>query len=221
MQNITIDEFLVKNGISPKHINLASNEHKKISTIRNDDVYYEKYFSSCLDDFIDCVDYDIISKVFPLILEKTKDFKDVFEPCCQSGLLGCYLASNGISYNGMDLSERGIAKAKDRAKSNLLNPELFEKGDILAHDKKYDVIIGRYVINNSQNDVNPIMIEALSKLSHNIILLQQSKFFSGKWTTIEDYRSQFTKRNYNFTVSDEHWKSEATGSYLFLIQAKK
>jgi|GEM_PF-2441478 len=219
---MTIESYLDWNDISPKKIGDATEEQRKASAIKDDAAYYIAYFESGLDDFIECVDYSLNKEVFDAILGKASDFNDLFEPCCQSGLLGCYMMSQlpKATYKGIDINRTAISRARARALGNAVNPESFDVADLLRYNQQHEAVVGRYVVNGLNHNVRDDMIEALAGISKNIILAQPVQA-SDRSIAVPLYERSFNRHGYSVDAVTMPIKSEATGSYVFVIKATK
>ncbi len=170
---------------------------------------------------MECVDHDLNRELFGLVLAEARNYSDLFEPCCQSGIFGCYIAlETGCSYKGVDINPFGIEKAKQRAVKNGLGPLIFELGDVLAYPTEHEAIIGRYVVNTKFHDVDDEMVDALSRISRTIVLIQPSQARSNR-QTIEAYRMAFERHGYAFELLSEPKESPATGAHIFVVKATK
>lgn len=156
-----------------------------------------------------------------MVLEEARKHEDLFELCCQSGIFGCYIASEtGKPYRGMDINPFGIEKAKERAEHNGLDPETFVLGDVLEYDKEHEAIVGRYVVNGKYHDIDDDMLEAVSRISSNVVLIQPAQAHAVRMT-IEEYRRAFERHGYEFEVIGEPQESPATGAHVFVMKAEK
>jgi len=220
---ITIDDYFKNNGITPKHTSHASPEHLRITEIDDNKEYFDQYFQAGLDDFIECVDFHMNRQMFGLLLAEARKYSDIFEPCCQSGLFGCYAMLNSSgTYLGADINPYAILKARRRAVANSLPESRFVQQDVRNYPKQHEAIVGRYVINTSWYEADHEMIDAIARISDNILLVQPSKFFCGDWTSLNAYREAFKKHGYEMSLLQEkHIQSEVTGAYMFAIKATR
>jgi len=220
---MTVEEYLKRNGVHPVSIRDISDRHRRVVQIDNDSQYYPEFFSTGLDDFVEGVDFDLNSEMFDRLVAEIKDAKDVFEPCCQSGLLGCYVASqpNKPRYKGIDLSEEGIAKAKARALKNDLDPKIFSVDDLMMYDGQHEVTIGRHIINTRNNLViNRDYLGKLTEISPKIVMIQIAPRIM-EHQVVQACESAFGQRHYSFEVLGMYATSKASGESVFLSQALK
>ena len=217
----TIDEYFMENGIVSKPASALPGELRRIGRIEDDTEFFNAAFQSDYDIRIDGIDYYSNLWLFQKIADETRKFQDIFEPCCQSGILGCFLAleSDGY-YLGMDFNEFGIARAKSRAAANGLSPEIFQFGDFFEYSGTHEALVGRQVINEKWYDPNPDMVAKAVSVSLNIILLQS--FHPGqRKSAFEKYAHEFAKHNFSFEASQKYEPLSLTGTDVYLIKASK
>ena len=222
----TIDDFLRKNGIVPKSLIDISDEHLRVHKIKDPGEYYKEFSRTGFDDFIDCVNYYPNRLLFAKILEALGDFRDVFEPCCGSGLLGSYLSLNmrenhGFSYNGIDFSEHAIERAKQRAILNALNPDLFYQQDVFDYETRHEVIVGRHVVNNRYDGVNREMVGKLCTLTDHMFFIQTNYGNMDDEQCVNMYQNAFAKYGFDVQKVSESVKIPSTFSFSFVIEAIK
>lgn len=220
---MAIEDYFKKNKIVPRSLGEVSEEHKRIDKIPDDTEYFNQYFQTGLDVFVECVDYSLNKQLFDIVLQEARKHEDLFEPCCQSGIFGCYIASEtGKAYTGMDINPFGIKKAKERAVLNCLGPGIFVLGDILEYENSHEAIVGRHVVNGRGRhiglDIKDDIMASLSKMSKNIILIQTSQLGLSE-LSVEKYKRAFERHGYKFEILNEPKKS-ATGEF-FVLKAVK
>jgi SAM-dependent methyltransferase len=217
-----IIDYFKKNEIIEKSIFDVTTEHLITSKIKNNNKYYNSYYKTNLDDFIDCVDYKINLDFFKIVSNESKKYLDLFEPCCQSGLLSCfvYLNNPNIStYKGIDINEFAIKKAKDRTKKFFINENIFETKDLFEYNKQHEAIIGRYIINNSYNYPDNNFIEKIKQISNNLILIQA--FQKNNKEKIKQYIDSLTKHGFITDILYPPIISNATKAMNFVLKAYK
>ena len=219
---MAIDEYFERNGIAPKPLSDQTEEDKEIAKIKDDDIYYTEYFKRGLDVLIECVDFSLNRQLFDVVLEEAKKYEDIFEPYCQSGIFGCYVASETSgAYRGLDINPVGIEKAKERAKLNGLAPEIFTLGDLFEYTQSHEAVVGRYVSNTQGLGVDPKVVEALSQISDNVVLIQNLQPHRGM-SSMDMYKIAFGLHGYdNFELLSEPQRSTATGASVFVMKATK
>lgn len=217
-------EYFSRNGITMKSVDDATGEQMYVAEVLgsadDETEYYKQYFLVGLDNLLDCVDQRTGIRSFQVLVEQADQFSDVFEPCCQSGLLGCYLAAHVKAYKGIDIEPEAIAKSKRRAVINGLNPDIFSVGDVFSYDKQHEALFGRYVVNGRFNDVRDDMMEAVSRISNNVVLIQQAQA-SRVQGTVDDLKQAFERFGYRFELLNHPEESDATGAYVFVMKATK
>lgn len=220
---MNIEEYFRTVGISKKRTEHATKEHRRVSEVTSDSRFYKFYFKTGLDEFLDGVDIEMNKILFDVVLNEVKDFSDIFEPYCQSGLLGCYIAANTDGdYRGVDINAFGIKKAKARAELVGVEPENFVCADVLNYHQQHDIVVGRYALNTTHYDADETAIDALCKLSDNIVLIQGSRYFCGEWVTLNGCRKKFSENGYSFTqLTDKPIKSEVNDINMFVVKATK
>ena len=218
-----IREYFALNGIERKELSDVSDEHRVISKIKDDAKYFDAYFQTGLDVFIESLDYDMNCRLFELMLQESKGFSDIFDPFCQSGIFGCYITSNNShQYKGMDINTHGIKKAKERAILNGLDQDIFTEGDVLTYDGQHEAVVGRYAANDNYF-LNPDLksIAAMSRISGQILLIQNSQPGFGN-RTIKLYEDVFRRIGIKyFDVLSDIYHSKATGADVFVLRARK
>jgi hypothetical protein len=170
--NPRLAEYLKRNGLSFKKITEISDE--QIEAERADGQLLRKlFYSSGLDAFQESVEYSLNMETFGMMAEMLHSGARVFEPCCMSGYLGAWLASSvkGIDYVGMDIDPIAIAKAKELAYGNVVNPACFTEGDYRANSTRYDVVVGRKITNCGNSDIDIDAIKKICSLADELIVL--------------------------------------------------
>ncbi len=220
---MNIDEYFRTIGISPKRTEHATEVHRRVSALTPDSRFYKFYFKTGLDEFLDGVDFEMNKALFDIVLNEVKDFNDIFEPYCQSGLLGCYIAANTDSdYAGVDINPFGIEKAKVRAGLVGIDPGNFMRADVLEYTQQHDVIVGRYALNTTHYDADVSAIDALCNISENIVLIQGSRYYCGDWVTLDGCEKRFTENGYSFTqLTEKPIKSKVNDINMFVVKATK
>ncbi|MFP4403283.1 MAG: hypothetical protein ACOC3X_01025 [Nanoarchaeota archaeon] len=221
-----LKEYFNKNNITKKDIKTATKEHINISKIMDDSIYYDLYYKSNLDDFIDSVDYDLNLDLFQIILNESKKYLDLFEPCCQSGLLGNFIYlnnnhKNNFSYNGIDINEIAINKAKRRAIHNSSNENIFTINDFFEYKKEHETIIGRYILNDKVNKINNKFIDKSKEISKNIITIQTFQDNLNYKQGILEYVAALKKHGFESDILNKPTKSNATNAINFILKAYK
>ncbi len=221
------EEFLSRNRIYHKTIDNVTEEEKKSAKLFEKSKSFDFFYGGNLDDLMDSLDYPITKEFFDVVLAETKDYQDLFEPCCMSGLLGCFAASekDNVSYVGIDINDYAIEKAQSRAHINGLNPEIFIKMDKADYKNLHEAIIGRYVANNflhGQRDlVDEEAMDFLSKTSDNIVLIARAPERFGKYG-FEQYKASFKRHGYkNIEIVSNMHTSEFLEADLFVMKATK
>jgi len=224
---MSIDDYFVLNCISPKSRGDASEEHANVNDISDYSVFWDSYFKSGLEEFIDCVDYDINMVLFSLLKEKVSVYSDLVEPCCQSGILGCYLASElrDSRYFGFDKNPIAVQKAKARSEKNGLSQDIFIEIDKAEYYCKHEAVVGRFIANRLRfkphYNIDDDAMDFLSRASENVILIQPSQVGWLK-ETVREYDQAFKRHGYrSFRVDSLSFSSPATGSVYFLMEAHK
>ncbi|MBT4541216.1 class I SAM-dependent methyltransferase [Candidatus Woesearchaeota archaeon] len=218
----SIEDYFARNRIIAKGIYNVPPEFIRVTRIPDDEEYYEEYYRTGLDDFFECVNFHPNKRLFTLILSLVEDFQDLFEPCCQSGLFGSYIAGNHDgTYRGMDINQFAIEKAKQRAIDNELDPNIFQQGNIFEYEEEHEAIVGRYVINRKRDGVYPEMVEKVCNISRNIILVQTVYGNNSQEQIFESYKREFAKHNYSFEVLAKSIKTLTSDSYSFVFKASK
>lgn len=217
----TIDEYFSRNGIVSKTDADITPEHRRVSGIFDEGKFFNQYFQSELDVLMAGIDFPLNSTQFDLVLDEAKKFSDFFQPCCQSGILGCYIAiGTGAKFKGMDINPFGIEKAKKRAARNGLNPEIFELGDILEYAGEHEAVVGRYVLNTIKLDIDDESVDAVSRISRNLILIQNVQSIGVRYS-IRMYKECLERHGYSFEVINEPTEAQSTGAYEFVFKATK
>ena len=167
-----IGDYFKENGIVPKGLYDITLEHINTTNISDDELYYDEFYRTSLDDFFECINFYPNRRLFTVISSAIKDFQDLFEPCCQSGIFGSYIARNHDgTYKGIDINHLAIKKAKQRARQNNLDESIFQQESVFQYENKHEAIIGRHVINKKRTSVNSEMLEKICGISKNIILI--------------------------------------------------
>jgi predicted RNA methylase len=219
---MSLESYFRRNAIVEKALEERTPEQKKAGRLVNDSAFYNNYYATNLEEFKDCVDFKSNSVVFDIALDAIVRFEDIFEPCCGSGIFGCYIAQNVAGkYIGIDRHPKAIEKAKKRAAQNGLSREIFAEGDILDYKGFHEAIVGRDFAQDVHFNINYKMLDALSRISKNIIVVQNAEF--GRLSSsIEAYKRAFSKLGYSFDVlTDRRLFSTATGAEVFVFEAHK
>jgi hypothetical protein len=218
---MTIEEYFRKNGIEEKSNDDITPEQRGTSYIEDETEYFDVYFKTGLDTVVEGLDLYMNKLIFDLILQEAKKYQDLFEPRCQSGIFGCYIASmiEG-KYGGLDINPFGIKKAKERALVNGLNQNIFVLGDALPYKKEHEAVIGRYVVNGRYFDIEDGMMDLVSRITKNVVIAQSSQSFATA-ETIQDYKEQFERHGYKFRLVGNPIESNATGATVFVLSATK
>jgi hypothetical protein len=219
---MTLESYFEKNSIFERASKEATIEQRKVSRIINDSEYYNHYYNLNLDEFMECVDIKLNLVVFDIALDAIVGVEDIFEPCCQSGIFGCYIADNiDGKYIGMDKHPHAIEKAKKRAVFNELSQSIFIENNILEYKNEHEAIIGRYVFNGLHLDINYDVIDSLSKISESMIMIQNVE--SNRYSFfVSSYKQAFSRLGYSFEVlSDRRFYSAATGADVFVFEAHR
>jgi len=220
-----IEDYFKKNNIVPKRIEEISEEYRRIYFIYDKSRFISEFCKSNMDDFVDCVDYENSSFLFDVVAREASRYSDLFEPCCMSGLLGCYLASEleGVKYKGIDINEVAIDKAKKRAIANNLSPDIFEVKDKLEYKQKHVAVVGKYVANayNSKRIVvDEQAIKWLSGISDNIILIgftRPNLFENDR----EEFSGSFKRYGYKLDILTALRKGECRQGDFFVMKAAR
>jgi len=218
-----IHEFFQKNQITRKTLDDATIEQRRARSIIDDQPYYDVYYRTNLDFLLECVDRDINEYLYDIVLAEIQGAKDLFEPCCGSGLFGCGIASEtGARYLGVDINALAIAKARKLAEKNSLRNTVFEIADVFEYRSRHEVVVGKCVANDSFLRPDRAMIGALTNISDRIILIQPlNKLFSLAKASVMTYEEIFSSYGYKFNVCSEFIKSPATDAYMVVIKAEK
>lgn len=217
-----IDEYLAKNGITLQIVDDIRDEHRRVNAIRNNPgLFYREAARTGFDDFMDSAEFNLNRTLFEFLKNESRKFSDVFEPCCQSGLLGCFIAGgfNG-SYKGVDVNNIGIDKAKKRAAFNGLNPEIFVCDNVLTYNGRHEAVVGRYAINTDYLNPDYHTIDALCRISNNIIMVVKTQPEMGKHMA-DLYKRIFEKRGFNSEVAGEIMESPAPAEVFSLRAGKR
>jgi len=219
----TIDEYFEKNGVVPKTVFDMTREQRVVSRLPTEcgeEFYFEEYFKTDFDVLIDSVDIRANKVLFDLVLAEARKFSDLFEPCCQSGIFGCYIAlETGAAFKGMDLSRLAIEKARKRAELNRLPAEIFVEGDVLGYAGQHEAVVGRYVVNGQHHDINEDMLAKVREISSNIVLVQPAQANLGMMGP-RMYQRAFERLGFSFEVLGSSQRS-ATGAMYFVVKASK
>jgi len=221
------DEFFTRNRIFPKNIEDTTIEQKGSNKLFEKTGSFDYFFGGNLEDLMDCVNYSINKELFRVILEHANDYKDLFEPCCMSGLLGCYIKSEleNASYKGIDKNRYAAEKAQSRAHLNHLDPNIFVQMDKQDYNNKHEAIIGRFVANKDKYGLRELVddnaVEFLSRTSDNVVLIARA--FPGRTNSaFNDYKFSFNRHGYkNFDSISRDYHSAVLDSDLFVIKASK
>lgn len=225
MEDVTADsrikEYFARNGIVRKRLSEASAEHRSIGAIEDNAEYYRMHFKTGLDDFLDGVNIESNERLFNALLNEARKYQDVFEPCCQSGLLGVYLAGNiPGKYKGMDVSKEAVDKAKARATRNGLDVSLFELGDVMQYDGKHEVIIGRNVINDGEYSINETMLRKIAEIGKRFVLIEGVDASIPIELTPSIYEDACEKQGISFRVVHPPIAT-STNSSMFVLEGRK
>ncbi len=215
-----ITDYFKENGIIPKGLYDITPEYVRITEIVDDDIYYNEYYKTNLDEFFECINFYPNKRLFSVISSAVKEFQDLFEPCCQSGIFGSYIASdhNG-TYKGIDINQLAIEKAKQRAKDNNLNENIFQQEEVFQYENKHEALIGRHVINKKRTSVNSEMLERICHISENIILIQTIYGNNDPKIILESYQQAFNQHNFSFELLNQPLKIPETASSSFVLKA--
>jgi tRNA/tmRNA/rRNA uracil-C5-methylase (TrmA/RlmC/RlmD family) len=215
-----IGDYFKENKIVPKGLYDITLEYIQINKISDDDLYYNEYYQTNLDEFFECINFYPNRRLFEVISSAVKDFQDLFEPCCQSGIFGSYIAKNHPgTYKGIDINQLAIKKAKQRAKDNNLNESIFQQENVFQYGNIHEAIIGRHVINKKRTSINDEMLEKICNISKNIILVQTIYGNSSSKTVLESYQQAFNQHNFSFELLNQPLKIPETDSSSFVLKA--
>lgn len=216
---MTLEDYFAKNGIRKKQLFDATPDQRIVPLVAEND-YFQEFFKTDLDSFIDCVDYDLNMRLFDAALREIAPFDDILEPCCMSGIFGCYIAQHKKHYTGVDILPIAIEKAQKRAVDNGLSPAIFRAGDVKHLTKKHEAIVGRYVVNTHDYDVDYTMISALARLSDTIVLIGAVNPEERTYR-YHEYSDAFKQHGFGFSIAEEGGSSAVTHAYTFLLKATR
>lgn len=132
---------------------------------------------------------------------------DVLDFGCGYGPIGIYIASNTNSVIDMiDINERALNLAKDNARINKVNVNIFESNIYSNVTKKYDYIITNPPIRVGKKVLYEILIKALDYLKENGHLIFVINKDQGAKSTVKDlekyYNVKILEKNKGFFVID-------------------
>jgi hypothetical protein len=212
---ITSSEYLKSNleaGLEPTSEQIRACSDKNLDNSR----YYDKYFTLGIDDLIDSMDYPILEELFTYL--SSSSHQDIFEPCCQSGLLGCFLAQ-AVNYKGVDINKIAIGKAKKRAVKNGISPEVFYLGDFYGYPGRHEAIYGRYIINDEHLNLNRDSVEKLKEIADEMQLIQ--KVVPGTSNAFLAGCRHAMGSSYTTEIACKILYSKATNSDVILLSIRK
>jgi SAM-dependent methyltransferase len=221
---MAIDDYLKKNGIVPRGINDATLEQIEALRYREPQAYYKKYYQLALDELLYSIDYQETTAIMRIFEEQLSglEHKNLLEIYCGSGIVGGYLAGlPDCKYSGIDPTQEAIRRARQRARLNGLNQEIFRKADIFSHRNVHDAVIGIYAANDIFLNPDKKVIDKLTKISDRIFLAAKSEL-TQRNLTIEVYRRNFLENGYSLDVlSDDSLFSGATQNPIFVLEANR
>lgn len=132
---------------------------------------------------------------------------DVLDFGCGYGPIGIYIASNTNAVIDMvDINERALNLARDNAKINRVNVNIFQSNIYSNVTKKYDYIVTNPPIRVGKKILYEILINALDHLKENGHLIFVINKDQGVKSTIKDlekyYNVNVLKKNKGFFVID-------------------
>lgn len=193
----------------------------------SDEKYYNYLFKDNLDVIMDGLDYDINMEIIKFFEKESQDFDLVIEPCCQSGIIGNYLASKGINYVGIDLNKYAIEKAQNRAKILGLNPDMFVLGDARKYQSSQDpektLVIGRRAFNFTSYHLDYKLLTNMGKNANTVIAWHGSDSYpkKGDWERNELVKSIKEYGYNNVEIYEGVADNTRSCKYMFIFKAEK
>jgi hypothetical protein len=214
------EDYFKHNNITQKTINDATNSLIEISNMR-DKEYYESYYTKALDEFLISLDYKGHKKIYSKILKKIGIGKNILESGYGSGILGCYIAKSNNQYKGIETNNFGYEMAKNRAKQNNLNPNIFELNNFFDYNNKHEILLTCKFLGGNNFQPNKDRIKKATEISSHIIGIEQIDFSDYEPSKLAQYKNEFKKHELNFEILHEPIMSNGNNSKYFLFEAKK
>jgi len=228
-------KFCENNELSSRPFQSLTKEQVRVSRFKensaisnNEYEYWKNFFLTGLDFHTECADLNQNKELFTSVLAELVncEYKNIFEPMCQSGIFGSFIAGSikGSTYIGIDYNEEGVRKAKEFKDNNGLENAVFEKGNLFTyHGKGHEVLIGRYILNGEEEVLNEESIDKfhldfITEQSDRIILIQTVS----KPKNVELYRQVFDDIDYDFEILQEPIAlNSRAGKFAFAFKATR
>ncbi len=184
--------------------------------------YFENYFKTGFDDFNAGFIFETTKQIYRAVSQGLEGVESAYEPFCQSGLLGCFIASNIGSYKGVDLSAEGIKNAKERALKNSIDDSMFEQGDFYTFEpaKGTEALTGLNVLSDSFNhSLDMKCVKRVSELGIPNLVLIQNCMYKYSEREFTDPLKGIGYNSFEFLMKPEFVPK--MGAYLMVLKAKK
>jgi hypothetical protein len=216
----SIDNYFEHNNISPKTTKQATKRQIEICNFKGEK-YYKSFYNEALDEFLISLDYKGHQNMYVKILKTIGKGKDILEPGCGSGILGCYIANSNNKYQGIETNNFGYEMAKKRAKNNNINPDIFKLNEFFNYTNQHEILLTCKFLGGNKLKIDSKKIEKARQISSQIIGIEQIDFYDNEQSKLAQYKNEFNKQGLKFEVSYKPVMSNGNNTKYFLFKAKE